>query len=507
MAWLCALLPAGVLLLSRVPVMFYPRELNADEGQMLAQAMRYLADPIPWRAADGTTSGPLNSWFPLLIRTVGGTLGYAQAHVLAALSWALTLGLLQVAAARCFGWRPAALATLLAALWLAVNQAGDYVHYSSETLSVLLVSAALAGSAGGFRARCLAALLLGLVPWAKIQAAPIAATLGVWLVATTFLANREDETSTGSPAKRAALLVICGALPSLGMAALVWRGGALAEMWQSYFAGNLSYAGAFGAGSVLERGKTFFLSWPMGPWLSAVLLLGGWIAVRRAAFSRPWHGPTALAALLAGVSFVACLRPEKIWPHHQLVLLPALVLLTAAVVGSLAAEHSFARVRLLAGAAAALFIASQLPANLAAVERRAEVAREPTAASIVLRAARAECPHFHSIFVWGWFPPIYVESGLTPPTRDVITHFLTAGLPGEPLLRANFMADLVKAAPDVLIDSGDRQLEHMFGKSSLHDFPELARYVHDEYDLVDTVATASGPVRIFVRKTLRSEHG
>src|SRR5260221_11262387 len=38
-----------------------PQELNVDESQMLAQGLRYLSHPIPWRDVDGTTSGPLNS--------------------------------------------------------------------------------------------------------------------------------------------------------------------------------------------------------------------------------------------------------------------------------------------------------------------------------------------------------------------------------------------------------------------------------------------------------------
>ena len=39
----------------------YGNELNPDESQMLAQAMRFVSHPVPWRDVDGTTSGPLNS--------------------------------------------------------------------------------------------------------------------------------------------------------------------------------------------------------------------------------------------------------------------------------------------------------------------------------------------------------------------------------------------------------------------------------------------------------------
>ena len=40
----------------------YEGEINLDESQLLAQAMRYKADLMPWRSVDGGSSGPLNTW-------------------------------------------------------------------------------------------------------------------------------------------------------------------------------------------------------------------------------------------------------------------------------------------------------------------------------------------------------------------------------------------------------------------------------------------------------------
>ena len=52
----------GALFLLRLPSLLLPFEFNPDESQMLAQGMKFLVDPVPWRAVDTTTSGPINSW-------------------------------------------------------------------------------------------------------------------------------------------------------------------------------------------------------------------------------------------------------------------------------------------------------------------------------------------------------------------------------------------------------------------------------------------------------------
>ena len=60
------LLVFGALLVLRLPQIKWNAEVNPDESQMLAQAMRLLSHPVPWRDMDSTTSGPLNTmWLSL----------------------------------------------------------------------------------------------------------------------------------------------------------------------------------------------------------------------------------------------------------------------------------------------------------------------------------------------------------------------------------------------------------------------------------------------------------
>src|SRR5580700_2272527 len=51
----------AAILAWRRPQIGWAHEINVDESQMLAQGVRYLSHPVPWRDVDGTTSGPLDS--------------------------------------------------------------------------------------------------------------------------------------------------------------------------------------------------------------------------------------------------------------------------------------------------------------------------------------------------------------------------------------------------------------------------------------------------------------
>jgi hypothetical protein len=162
------------LLLSRVPAMMCRFELNPDESQMAAQAMRYGQDLTPWRAVEGETNGPLDSWLLLALHEAGMPYSYRALHVVAALALVALL-LATFVAARSLAGETAALVALGAGTWwLAWAPVEDLVHYSSELVPAFLISAALAlvgrarlAPAGPDWRRGLAAgCLLGLVPWA-----------------------------------------------------------------------------------------------------------------------------------------------------------------------------------------------------------------------------------------------------------------------------------------------------------------------------------------------------
>ena len=72
-------------LLLRLPILLCPFEINVDESQMAAQAMRYGQDLTPWKSVEGESNGPIDSWFLLGTHELGLPFSYRTLHVLAAL--------------------------------------------------------------------------------------------------------------------------------------------------------------------------------------------------------------------------------------------------------------------------------------------------------------------------------------------------------------------------------------------------------------------------------------
>src|SRR2546429_1875317 len=131
-AWLVAPLLALVVLASRLPAISLRSELNPDESQMMAQALRLGIDPVPWRGMDGTTSGPVNTWVLFLAHGLGMPLDYRWVHALAALALA-ALSVLTYATLRPLAGRAvAAGGGAVAAVALGLAQGANFTPWSSE---------------------------------------------------------------------------------------------------------------------------------------------------------------------------------------------------------------------------------------------------------------------------------------------------------------------------------------------------------------------------------------
>ncbi|MBD2757884.1 hypothetical protein [Spirosoma validum] len=184
------LISAFVLLfLLRLPSIVYNQEIDADESQIITQAMTLRLDPIYFRAVDGTTGGPLDSYFLIVPTFLGLPFDYITAHLTAFLLLGLTLLPLFATAKLWFGPQAARVA-LLPFLWLlGLTQQGDFLHYSSELIAVMLLGwasylyAGLVSSARpSLKQIALLGLLLGMVPLGKLQGTPLAGVVGLFAV-------------------------------------------------------------------------------------------------------------------------------------------------------------------------------------------------------------------------------------------------------------------------------------------------------------------------------------
>src|ERR1019366_2811487 len=179
-----------------------------DESQMLSQAMKFLVDPRPWIAVDPTTSGPLNSYLisvfllmgfkPGFVLVMGFKPGFVLVHVLASVLVCLQVLVAYLTLRRLGSEKTAALGAFLMVLLYGLATYEDYLHYASELLPTLLLTSAFymfpvwldepAGRRVGAQLCLLfsGGLVLGAVPWCKLQAVPISGALGLVVLAAIF---------------------------------------------------------------------------------------------------------------------------------------------------------------------------------------------------------------------------------------------------------------------------------------------------------------------------------
>ena len=233
------------LAISRYPILLLG-ELNVDETQFIASACKLFKDPDFFRSVDCGTSGPLNI-FPLMLPAIAGfSPDYASSRAIGLIIIVLAIFVLYRAFALIAEDAVARLAVLPAAGFFAILKNNDFVHYSSEHVSLLLLALSLYGCLFVLRhpERYAVALFgLGLLTaaafFAKMQSVPIVATPAAVAVAYLY--------ATGNTRGlwRPLLMLTAGAAPlPIIIAAICAATGVWRNFLVAYILANRGYGGA-----------------------------------------------------------------------------------------------------------------------------------------------------------------------------------------------------------------------------------------------------------------------
>jgi len=520
--WLSAwvVVPAIVLIVvgSKLAAIGAASELNVDESQLMAQVMRLRIDPVPWRGMDGTTGGPLNTWALALAHAGGLPLDYRWVHLLAAIVLAatcvLTYATLRVLVDRALAaWGAAAHAVAIALT--------SAHFYSSELLPALLSSLVLLGAAVHVArprwrplAGTLSAVVIGALPWTKLQAVTGSGVLALWFL---YHIVGDPEPDSGVARGRRDLVLFACALvaPTVFVLARVVAGGAWADFWDSYVLGNLSYVGRPSPLAFVRRTFILLFAPPNHQVTGTVWLAAAWWSFGRPgwnALSTPLRDFAVGAAVFTAGTTLAVLTPRVSLPHYYLLLVQPLALLAACVLAAGRESGGWGSIALpwLAGLVLAAPLAD-LPAALAGARATLALGRaaDATPEARVARAVRAAAPNATRLAVWGWMPALYVRTGMAPATRHAVCHFVIDPGPARERMRASFLADVRRERPGVIVDAiASGCFRWGWGTAQrLESFPELFAFVRANYDPAPDVSLGgdpSEPVRMYVLR--RTEH-
>lgn len=495
----------------RWPTFLDPRALNPDEGSFVAQAMKVTLDFAPWRGFDGTTSGPLNIYVLTLPALLRAPITFFSARVTAVALMAGTIAVCYLSIKWTAGACVARLAVTPLAVFLSLTIQGDFVHYSSEHLSIFLTTVGLACAAylagdtttasGRRRAAIAGGLCLGSTSVAKLQAVPIACAVFFCLLVGLVISRR---CLLKEKAWLAILAVFFGLLVPIAIG--IWA--ALAGQWEHATISYIKLARAYVA-VVPTAGDPFTAGYTPGVGLrfffrrldaytvllsGAILLIFVALAllIRRRGFRRRILIAGGCVGLLALSAFYAIYAPHRYFDHYLLFSIIPLTLGLAsalAVLGVPALPED--RWRVIASCYLGLFILPSLAAHVAAGNSFAQKIADnpkqslrPEATAILRYAAPGEF-----VAIWGWAPELWVQTRTLMATRDPATWPQVSGTAYRDYYQARYMSELRRRPPRVFVDAVAPAAFALNDRATQgHEtFPELTSFISENYELKEEV--------------------
>ena len=473
---------------------------------MAANALRVLHHGAGWRNLDGTTVGPLNSQVLTWPTLLGEEVSLVSVRLTAWMAVSLVFVFSTLAIRRMSGRFNAILFSLPLLAFFAFNESNEFQHYSSELLPIVLLSASMflvplvaEGGCAGLRWRSLACgLLLGAVPFAKLQAVPVALVIGGF-VAGSLLASRCE-----GRLQAVALLAMGPALWSAGYLVPLLATGQLSTFYLSYIKWAQLYVQE--SLSLLKLHKLIAADGLLG---SVVYFVGG-LAVAAGLLggsvrSRP-GAKLAVAVCLAAVYSVV--RPGNSFPHYLMLLVPFLVI-CAGVTSRLA--RRWQRIAFLAVYAGMAFLGR---GELEGAIRRRLSRASPFATQLEYPLEMKSHRLFSwiagsksDLFIWGWMPQWYLAAGLSPATRESHTNGQIVESPLRDYFRGRLMEDLRGSAPDLIIDAV-KPGSFVFtdgASQGIGSFETLRRFVEDRYAIVSDLGTKPACPDLYLRRDIFAE--
>jgi hypothetical protein len=496
--WGWGLVILGLLVVGRWPTWFVTREFNTDESELIVGAITLRHDPMFWRSVDGVTAGPLDFYALMPAGWIHGADDYFSVRVTALLLIAVALVFAHQTIALVFGRQVARMTGFAAVCFESLTLHLDLLHYSTELVPISLLAAAIFLcvrrfiSNADWRWNAVGGLLLGAMPLAKLQAAPLAALLGLgWVVGELWLRRQH------SADWRRRLTALCAGagVPVLTCATALTLTGQWRHALIPYLLNNLSYVAA-----AREHFTDVVASISQGTFPDEGLLLcwlagaGSWLLLTLPLSRATVRSGRLVAAAVVGLciaSLICILVPGRPFVHYLQLLVVPLTLVLGATTGLMVIaleshrsiyQRAFLGAALLCTAGGLIFVRGTFKHPYVGILTMFQTHPRGT----VARELRKYAQPGEALGVWGYLNNAYAEAGLRQATRDPHSQSEILETAQRGYYRQRYLADLQHSAPPVFVDAvgpgniafEDRKLAHDAN------FPELAAYIRAHYTQV-----------------------
>lgn len=475
-----------VIVAGRLPLWFFNFPLNEDEAVFLARASTLLVDPVWFRAIDTTSGGPITVYLLAIAFKLGLPISYFTCRVVAtALLVALSMLFYKLLSQICSREVTQVFTILGASFWLmSINP--DLLQFTSEMTSTLCIVGALLAlvfchvkERYPLRVLTAGALLIGLTPWAKLQASPIAL-----VIAFLFLLR----IALGRVGVFSILWTIgIMALPTVIVGVWSYQTGHFMDLCTRYFLTNFWLAQDRQSSPEFFQGGAFLAlitNCSILPFFAAGFMFI-WYSITSRATMRfdliSWAAGGVLSVTLYTlyVSGIAA-------PHYLTFLIYPLLLFLALLYRDFPKIKALVPVLLLpqlAGICMSLAMWKSIPIVVLEVQ------------SNPISFHRPEMPELESVralfgsdelavSIWGWGARIFPALGAYQGNRDTTSVYLFPNI--SRVIReyhvAGFIDDLRRRKPQLFIDTSRyKALPSYFHTAPLRDCPELNDYLTINY--------------------------
>ena len=507
-------------MISRIPLAILGIQ-NADESLWIASAKMFSYDPRPWLSADTGTGGPLVPLSLITLKWVGlaidhGSLKFMSGAMMAFSAAALYLGFAKLMS-KSIG--RLVILPLVVAISCMINN--DMVAYNSEHPAILLMSLSFlfltrvhVSGVGRFNLNLiLLGVLLGLVPFAKLQAVPIAFCLGILACLVDYR----------KPGLRPLFILVTSALvPTILILLALFLYGGLGEFWFSFVQNNFTYATQTDVEQDgLGLSMNLFFNMLSVPGELHFFLYYSFIIILFCLFfllsfvkrmSREQIAKVFFVLMMLSVTIYCIVTPGRPFTHYILLLFIPITI-TSAILVHVVTEivHNFQEPTQLPNqkffsfSLAIIFLVSTsfyyFQMNFSYSPDYLNKANERYNGFCLQNDVTAVLNRYSSekerMAVWGWAPELFEGTNFLMGTRDCASSFQIEKGPHQGRLLARYISDLEKNKPKIFIEAIG---PNFFGfqdraKSGFENFADLNAYVKRNYTFDGEV----GGARIFVR--------
>jgi len=496
------LLVVILFFVSRIFVIFFNRQLNPDESHMITQAFTLSHFPVAWKSIDPTTGGPLLSYLLIVPTYFGFIFDYVNAHFLATVYLAGSLVFTFLAIKNWYGARTAQASILPVLTVLSFTQNAEFLHYSSELLSILIISISLyfyskisLQSSRSALLCFLTGLLLGCIPFAKLQAVPMGFVVGIFVLL---------EVARFQHSYAKAIWLVAGSVtfPIL-FVGFLWLNGALENMVNFYIVGNLSYDHSY-MSTTGRLVKFLYVSFNLEKTISLFLLLMLPALVfftqfipKRYAFLKNRHLIFLCVYLFSCIYAIA--KSGAFFPHYYLFLFFTATLVHAYFIQIIYKKGitAFPVMQSVLVILTIIIIKQgtgfnyEMRINDAMVSTNYPLVNRELENSEISKVIKKFSSPKDFLVIWGWGGEYYVQSQRMQGT--MLNHRDTSVEYDLGNARALYVSDIARTKPKVFIDINSREDEQQY---IYEKFPALKLYIDTHYNYYGKVDKG----RIFIRK-------